>query len=188
MMEYKGYTGQVTAVDEAQGILHGRITGINDIITFEGKTSEELVQAFHDSVDDYLAFCEERSEAPEKPFSSKFMVRIPPELHQQASLAARRAGESLNAWVAAAIKAQLGQEAVRTPSKPLKREEWDVKTLLGLLESTGGRRAPLFPGQLGDFPYPMVIESDPVRSTIIRALAEKLGEPPAGTEPEEKSQ
>jgi predicted HicB family RNase H-like nuclease len=114
MMEYKGYTGRITAVDEKQGILHGEVVGINDVVTFQGKTAEELIHAFHDSVDDYLAFCEERSEVPEKPFSGKFLVRISPALHQQAALAARKAGESLNAWVSAAIRAFLGQA---TPSR-----------------------------------------------------------------------
>src|SRR5262249_46950074 len=113
MMEYKGYTGQITAVDEAQGIIHGEVTGINDIVTFEGKSPEELVQAFHDSVDDYLEFWEQRSESPEKPYSGKFLVSISPALHQQASLAAKKAGESLNAWVASAIKAQLGKEGAK---------------------------------------------------------------------------
>ena len=106
MMEYKGYTGRITALDESQGILHGEVADINDVVTFQGQTPEELVRAFRDSVDDYLAFCEERSEAPEKPYSGKFLVRIPPVLHRRAALAAKKAGESLNAWVASAIAAK----------------------------------------------------------------------------------
>jgi predicted HicB family RNase H-like nuclease len=119
MMEYKGYTGQITAVDEKQGIIHGEVVGITDVVTFQGKTSAELVQAFRDSVDDYLAFCEERSEAPDKPFSGKFLVRILPALHQRAALAAKKAGESLNAWVASAIEEHLGKATprARTPRK-----------------------------------------------------------------------
>jgi predicted HicB family RNase H-like nuclease len=116
MMEYKGYTGRVTAVDEDQGLIHGEVADINDVVTFQGKTLEELVRAFHDSVEDYLAFCAERSEAPEKPYSGKFLVRMSPALHQQASLAAKRSGESLNAWVASAIKAYLGKA---TPARRL---------------------------------------------------------------------
>jgi hypothetical protein len=46
MMEYKGYTGQITTVYEDQGLIHGRVAGLVDVITFEGKTFEELVQAF----------------------------------------------------------------------------------------------------------------------------------------------
>jgi predicted HicB family RNase H-like nuclease len=110
-MEYKGYTGRITALDDSQGILHGEVVGIDDVVTFQGKTAEELVQAFRDSVDDYLAFCEELSEPPEKPYSGRFLVRISPTLHQQAAHAAKKAGESLNAWVASAITAFLGKTA-----------------------------------------------------------------------------
>ena len=59
-----------------------------------------MKQAFRASVDDYLAFCEERGEEPDKPFSGQFMTRIPPDLHRQVNLAASMAGKSLNAWVA----------------------------------------------------------------------------------------
>jgi len=90
MMECKGYTGQITAVDEKQGLIHGRVAGITDVITFEGSSFEDLVQAFHDSVDDYLDFCGERKESPEKPLSGKFLLRISSELHKQASRAGRR--------------------------------------------------------------------------------------------------
>jgi predicted HicB family RNase H-like nuclease len=111
MMEYKGYTGRITALDEKQGILHGEVADVNDVVTFQGQTAEDLVQAFHDSVDDYLDFCAERAEAPEKPYSGKFLMRISPALHQRAALAAKQAGESLNAWAASAIKAHLGKAA-----------------------------------------------------------------------------
>jgi len=108
-------------VDEKQGLLHGEVVGITDVVTFEGKTTEELVQAFRDSVDDYLEFCAERSEAPEKPYSGKFLVRLPPSLHRKAALAAKRTKESLNAWVREAVKDRLAQ----TKPMPLKRARTD---------------------------------------------------------------
>ena len=49
-----------------------------DVITFEGETVKELKQAFQDSVDDYLGFCAGRGEAPEKPYSGKFVVPVEP--------------------------------------------------------------------------------------------------------------
>lgn len=122
MMEYKGYTGRITAVDEKQGILHGEVADITDVITFQGKTSAEVVQAFHDSVDDYLAFCAEGSESPEKPYSGKFLVRVSPDLHQRASRAATTVGESLNAWVASAIQALLDRMESQQPQRPRKRK------------------------------------------------------------------
>ena len=99
MMEYKGYLGKVEFDDEA-GTFHGEVVNTRDVITFQGETVRKLTKAFRDSVDDYLAFCTERREEPDKPFSGQFVTRIPPELHRQASLAAAQAGKSLNAWVA----------------------------------------------------------------------------------------
>ena len=60
---------------------------------------EELREAFHDSVEDYLEFCAARGEDPEKPYSGKFIVRVDPELHKTIAIQARKNGKSLNAWV-----------------------------------------------------------------------------------------
>ena len=97
-MEYKGYIGKVEFDDEA-GVFHGEVINLRDVITFQGETVEELRQAFRESVDDYLAFCAERNEEPEKPYSGTFTVRISPELHRDIALRARMAGKSLNGWV-----------------------------------------------------------------------------------------
>ena len=98
MMEHKGYLGKVEFDDEA-AIFHGEVINTRDVITFQGASVSELKQAFHDSVDDYLAFCQERGEAPDKPFSGQFVTRITPELHRQVNAAAAVSGKSLNAWV-----------------------------------------------------------------------------------------
>jgi predicted HicB family RNase H-like nuclease len=99
MMEYKGYLGKVEFDDDA-GIFHGDVVNTRDVITFQGKSVAELKKAFRESVDDYLAFCAERGEEPDKPFSGQFVTRISPDLHRRASIEASRAGKSLNAWVA----------------------------------------------------------------------------------------
>src|SRR5688572_23692949 len=98
MMEYKGYLGKVDFDDEA-GVFHGEVVNTRDVITFEGDSVAELRQAFRDSVDDYLVYCGERGEEPDKPFSGQFVTRVSPELHRKASLAASQAGKSLNAWI-----------------------------------------------------------------------------------------
>ena len=98
MMEYKCYIGDVK-FDADASIFHGDVINTRDVITFQGQSVDELVAAFHGSVDDYLAFCAERGEEPDKPFSGQFMTRIPPELHREVNIAARVAGKSLNAWV-----------------------------------------------------------------------------------------
>ncbi len=102
MMEYKGYFAKVD-YDDGADIFHGEVINLRDVITFEGETVRELKQAFQDSVDDYLAFCADRGEDPEKPYSGKFVVRVEPELHKNISMEARKKGKSLNVWVKDAL-------------------------------------------------------------------------------------
>lgn len=103
MMKYKGYVGFVQFDPESE-IFHGEVVDTRDVITFQGKTVKELKQAFKDSVDDYLEFCAERGEEPDKPFSGKFVLRLSPELHHRAYLRALESGKSLNAWVKEVLK------------------------------------------------------------------------------------
>jgi predicted HicB family RNase H-like nuclease len=106
MLKYKDYIGHVEFDEEAE-IFHGEIINTRDVITFQGDSVAELKQAFKDSIEDYLAFCEERGESPERPFSGKFNLRLEPELHREAYAAAQHAKMSLNAWVAKAIASQI---------------------------------------------------------------------------------
>ncbi|HEX3146474.1 MAG TPA: type II toxin-antitoxin system HicB family antitoxin [Gemmataceae bacterium] len=103
MMEYKGYVGHV-AFDNDAGIFQGEVVDTRDVITFQGRTVEEVRAAFRDSVNDYLAFCAERGEAPDKPFSGHFVTRISPALHRRVNTVAALAGMSLNAWVAGQLE------------------------------------------------------------------------------------
>lgn len=98
MMEHKGYLGKVE-FDADAGILHGEVVGIRDVVTFQGESVDEVENAFRESVDDYLAFCKERGEQPDKPCSGKFLVRLDSELHRKLNLVATAEGESLNSWV-----------------------------------------------------------------------------------------
>jgi predicted HicB family RNase H-like nuclease len=97
-LEYKGYVGTF-AYDEQADVLHGRVVGLRDVITFEARSIDELKRALADSVEDYLDFCRERGEEPEKPLSGKFVVRLEPTLHRAIATAAEREGKSLNGWV-----------------------------------------------------------------------------------------
>ena len=98
MIEYKGYFARVEFDDEAN-IFHGEVINLRDVITFQGESVDKLRKAFTDSVEDYLEFCSERGEDPEKPYSGKFLVRVGPELHKTLVIQARKNGKSLNTWV-----------------------------------------------------------------------------------------
>lgn len=111
-MEYKGYFAKVEFIDD-DNIFHGEIINLRDVITFEGETVDELKQAFQDSVDDYLDFCKQRGEDPEKTYSGKFVVRVEPELHKNITIEARKEGKSLNVWVKDALSKALNDPTQR---------------------------------------------------------------------------
>jgi predicted HicB family RNase H-like nuclease len=108
-MEYKGYIGKVEIDDEA-GILYGEVINVRDVITFEGESVDEIQKAFRESVDDYLAFCAKRKESPEKPFSGKFVLRLPAELHRKAYIQAKLKDKSLNGWVTEVLQSVLNNQ------------------------------------------------------------------------------
>ena len=102
MMEYKGYMATVEYDADAK-IFHGDIINIRDVITFQGTSVKEIEQAFKDSLDDYIAWCEEEGVAPEKPYSGKFNVRLSPELHRKTAIMAKKMRISLNSFIEKAI-------------------------------------------------------------------------------------
>lgn len=109
MMEYKGYVGKVEIDDDA-GVLYGEVINVRDVITFEGESVDDVQKAFRESVDDYLDFCAKRKESPEKPFSGKFVVRLPAELHRKAYIQAKLEDKSLNGWVTDVLETALENE------------------------------------------------------------------------------
>ena len=113
MMEYKGYVGRVEYDDEA-GIFHGEVINTRDVITFQGATVAGLKKAFRGSVEDYLAFCSERGEEPEKQFSGQFVTRVSPDLHRRVNIAATLSGKSLNAWVTEQLESAVPQVGTKT--------------------------------------------------------------------------
>ncbi|MBK1718603.1 type II toxin-antitoxin system HicB family antitoxin [Thiocystis violacea] len=104
-MTYKGYTARID-FDERDDIFWGKVLGLPDrvSITFHGDTVAELRRDFENAVDDYLSDCAEHGVAPTKPASGKLMLRVPPEIHGAALVAAQAAGLSLNQWAAKVLK------------------------------------------------------------------------------------
>ena len=73
-------------------------------------------------MDDYLEFCEEHGEKPEKPFNGKILVRVKPEIHRSLSDQAAARGVGLNDLIASHLEslATLGPEGIghRTSDVP----------------------------------------------------------------------
>lgn len=102
-MTYKGYTARIE-YDERDNIFVGRILGICTIVSFHGETVAQLRAEFELAIKDYLADCKERGIHPEKPASGKMLLRVPPEIHGRALVAAQAAGVSLNQWATEALR------------------------------------------------------------------------------------
>jgi hypothetical protein len=55
ILRYKGYFTKINYSAEDK-VLHGKIEGINDLVTFESNNANQIEQEFHKAVDDYLSF------------------------------------------------------------------------------------------------------------------------------------
>lgn len=97
-MKYKGYEAAVS-FDEEAGVFYGEVLNTRDVITFQATSVRELKKAFRESIDDYLTFCKERGEQPDKPFSGKLVIKIAPELHKALHIEARKQGTSVSALI-----------------------------------------------------------------------------------------
>ena len=106
MMTYKGFIGSVEYDDEAH-VFSGEVINTRTVITFQGTTVDEIENAFHDSIDDYLEWCKEDGIEPEKPYSGKFNVRLTPLFHSQVAIAARKMNMSLNSFVEKSLQDEI---------------------------------------------------------------------------------
>ena len=98
MIRYKGYIGKIEYDDKAK-IFHGEVIGLKDVITFQGTTAKEIEVAFKESINDYLNWCKDRNEKPEKTFSGKFSIKLSPELHAKIFSVAQAKGLSIGAYI-----------------------------------------------------------------------------------------
>ena len=105
-MEYKGYVGSVEFSEE-DALFYGKVLGMRALISYEGTNAAELVADFHGAVDDYLELCAQSGTEPEKAYKGSFNVRISPELHKQAVIAAMSHNMSLNSFVETSIQQAL---------------------------------------------------------------------------------
>jgi len=115
-MSYKGYTARVE-YDERDNIFVGRILGIRAIISFHGETVKELRAEFEHAIKEYLADCRMEGVHPEKPASGKLLLRVPPEVHGRALVAAQAAGKSLNQWATEVLQHAVGHHVPRSSGR-----------------------------------------------------------------------
>lgn len=102
-LTYNGYIGTVN-FSEKDGCFFGKIEGIDGLVNFEGESVSELVEAFHEAVDDYVAYCEMEGIEARKSYSGSLNIRISPETHSRIATLAKQAGISINAYIKDAIE------------------------------------------------------------------------------------
>ena len=106
MLSYQGYSGSVK-FDADEEIFHGEVSGLRDVVTFQGRSAREIKQAFRESIDDYLELCKETGRSPDKPFSGRLVVRMPPDLHRALHNLAAAEQVSLNRVIVKVLEASL---------------------------------------------------------------------------------
>lgn len=105
-LSYKGYIGSV-AFSEKDNVFFGKVEGIDGLVNFEGESVKELTDAFHEAVDDYIAYCREEGLEPHKSYSGSLNVRLTPEMHSRVAMLAKQAGISINAFIKSAVEKQV---------------------------------------------------------------------------------
>lgn len=63
VLEYKDFVGSVSFSEE-DNTYTGKVTVINELITFEGHNLEELTEAFHYMIDKHIEDCVEENIPP----------------------------------------------------------------------------------------------------------------------------
>ena len=105
-LKYNDFIGSVHFSTEDE-VFYGKLMGIDDLVTFEGSSVQELKESFIEAVDDYLELCESINKSPHKSYKGTFNVRINPVLHKQIAQKSLELGLSLNQFVEQAINDKL---------------------------------------------------------------------------------
>ncbi len=103
VIQYRNYHAKIEYSAE-DNMLIGSVINIQDSLNFHGSSIEEITQAFHDSVDNYLELCKMLGKTPEKAYKGSLNIRIPQELHRRAAIMAETEGISLNQLIQSAIE------------------------------------------------------------------------------------
>lgn len=96
-MKWREYTASID-FDQELRKFHGRVLNANSVISFYGSSVEELEREFEASMLEYMRVCEENGIAPDRPYSGRVNLRVPPDLHRDLAIAAAAEGQSINEW------------------------------------------------------------------------------------------
>ena len=106
-IEYKGYIGSIEYSSDDK-CFFGKLEMIEDLVTFEAVSAQELEDNFHLVVNEYLETCKVLGREPQKVYKGVFNVRIEPTLHKKIYQKALRSGLSLNGFVSQTLAREVG--------------------------------------------------------------------------------
>lgn len=110
MLEYKGYHAEIVHNDETNYYC-GRLYGIKDLVMFGGETEKEVEQDFYAAVDDYLEFCKELNQEPNREEIKLSNIEVKDDIYQSLSAVAKNTGETLNELVEKILTGYLAKTA-----------------------------------------------------------------------------
>lgn len=117
--EYNGYVGSIEISTE-DNCLHGKLLFIEDLVSYEADTIQDLKAEFIAAVDDYIETCQEIGKEAQRPFKGSFNIRISAELHKRAVIEAYKEDISLNELTSKAIDSYVNRQ-----EQPLNFEHHD---------------------------------------------------------------
>ena len=94
----------VIAFDPEIQMLRGEFVGLNVGADFYAESVHDLIEEGRKSLAVYLEMCREKGIEPRRKFSGKFNVRLTPDDHAAAVIAAAASGKSLNEWIVGTIR------------------------------------------------------------------------------------
>ena len=99
LMHRGGYVARIS-YDEEIDSFFGEVINTSNVMTFCGRSVEELKREMATSIEAHLEACRAKGVEPSRPYSGKFNVRLSPAEHARIAGAAAAAGKSMNAWIA----------------------------------------------------------------------------------------
>jgi predicted HicB family RNase H-like nuclease len=107
VLHYKGFMASLHYSPDDE-CFHGKVEGIDDLVSFEGRSVSELKRSFRDAAEDYIGLCRKAGKNPQKSYMGSFNIRIPSELHKRAVRRSMSEGISLNQLVRRALENEIG--------------------------------------------------------------------------------
>ena len=105
-LQYKGYYGSVQYSHE-DNILHGKLLGIDSLVSYDGYSLKELQDCFEEAVDDYLEDCKALNIDPEIPYAAEISIKLNPELQERAATLAQSKKMTVNKYIENFLEEQL---------------------------------------------------------------------------------